>query len=82
MRGGTFEKTCSSTIFGSTRMSFTSCGERVIRRLARIVLMHTDLPEPVVPAIRRCGMRARSCTTERPSVSWPMNSGSAYFAGS
>jgi hypothetical protein len=28
-----------------------------------MVLMATDLPEPVVPAISRCGMRARSTMT-------------------
>ena len=28
-----------------------------------IVLMHTDLPEPVAPAISRCGIFARSATT-------------------
>ena len=33
--------------------------------------MHTDLPEPVVPAIRRCGMRDRSVQTELPEMSLP-----------
>ena len=30
-----------------------------------------DLPEPVVPAIRRCGIRARSVHTELPEMSLP-----------
>jgi len=79
---GTVAKACSSTILGSIRISLTSCGERVSRRLARIVLMHTDLPDPVVPAISRCGMRARSSTIGRPSASMPRNSGSAMYFGS
>ena len=58
-------------------MSFTSWGERVSMKLAMIVLMHTDLPEPVVPAISMCGARARSSTIDLPSASMPRNSGSA-----
>ena len=33
--------------------------------------MQPDLPEPVVPAIRRCGIRARSVQTEFPEMSLP-----------
>ena len=33
--------------------------------------MQPDLPEPVVPAISRCGMRARSVQTELPEMSLP-----------
>ena len=33
--------------------------------------MQPDLPDPVVPAIRRCGMRARSVHTELPEMSLP-----------
>ena len=29
-----------------------------------MALIATDLPEPVVPAINRCGMRERSATTD------------------
>jgi hypothetical protein len=60
----------------------TSCGERVSRRLARIVLMHTDFPDPVVPAIRMCGMRVRSSTIGPPSASMPTKIGSAMNLGS
>ena len=33
--------------------------------------MQPDLPEPVVPAIRTCGMRARSVQTAVPEMSLP-----------
>src|ERR1700694_1176128 len=33
-----------------------------------MVLIDTDLPEPVVPATRRCGMRARSAITGSPPM--------------
>ena len=34
-------------------------------------LRQPDLPEPVVPAISRCGMRARSVQTAAPEMSLP-----------
>ena len=40
-----------------------------------MVLMATDLPEPVVPAISRCGMRARSTITGSPPMVLPRQSG-------
>ena len=43
-----------------------------------MVLIATDLPEPVVPAINRCGMRARFATTGSPPMSLPSASGSAW----
>ena len=50
----------SSTIFGSTIRNRSDCG--VWRKISEVmmVLTHTDFPEPVAPAISRCGMRARS----------------------
>ena len=36
-----------------------------------MVLIATDLPEPVVPATRRCGMRARSTMTGSPPIVLP-----------
>ena len=33
--------------------------------------MQPDLPEPVVPAIRMCGIRARSAHTAAPEMSLP-----------
>ena len=38
--------------------------------------MATDLPEPVVPAISRCGMRARSMMMDSPPMFLPRQSGS------
>ena len=43
----------NSTIFGSISKSFTSSGVALKRILIRIEFTHTDLPEPVVPAISR-----------------------------
>ena len=40
------------------------------------MLMATDLPEPVVPAISRWGMRARSTITPSPPMVLPRQSGS------
>ena len=31
----------------------------------------TDFPDPVVPATKRCGMRARSAVTAIPDMSFP-----------
>ena len=38
-----------------------------------MVLMATDLPDPVVPAINRWGMRPRSVMTGAPLMSLPSN---------
>src|SRR4029453_13279255 len=53
------------------RIIRTSSGVERSRIDVRIVLMQPDLPEPVVPAIRMCGMRARSVHTELPEMSLP-----------
>ncbi len=49
----------------------TCSGCALYRRLRTIALIATDLPEPVVPAISRCGMRDRSATTDLPEMSLP-----------
>ncbi len=36
-----------------------------------MVLIATDLPDPVVPATKRCGMRARSAITGSPPMVLP-----------
>ena len=36
-----------------------------------IVLIHTDLPDPVAPAIRRCGIPLRSAMILLPEMSFP-----------
>ena len=47
-----------------------------------MALMATDLPEPVVPAIKRWGMRARSTTTDSPPMSLPSARASGDFRSS
>ena len=36
-----------------------------------IVLIHTDLPEPVVPAINRCGIELKSPISGAPDIFFP-----------
>ncbi len=63
--------TDNSSIFGSTIISRTCSGCDLYSRLRIMALMATDLPDPVVPAINKCGIRARSATTELPPMSLP-----------
>ena len=53
----------SSTRFGSTSISRTSSGVARIRIEMISELMQLDLPAPVAPAIRMCGIFARLATT-------------------
>ena len=41
-----------------------------------IVLIQTDLPDPVVPAINKCGIEAKSPTTGIPDIFLPNAIGS------
>ena len=52
-------------------ISFTSSGSALYNTLMIRVLIHTDFPEPVAPAIRRCGIFAISATTVFPPISLP-----------
>ena len=61
----------SSTCFGSTMISFTSSGFALYKILIMSVLIQTDLPEPVAPAISKCGIFAISATTTCPLISLP-----------
>ena len=45
-----------------------------------MALMPTDLPEPVVPATKQCGILARSATTAWPAMSLPKPIVSKLFA--
>ena len=36
-----------------------------------MVLIQTDLPDPVVPAINKCGIEAKSPTTGMPAILFP-----------
>ena len=65
----------SSVIFGSTMIIRTSAGDCRKRSERIIVLRPTDLPEPVVPAMRRCGIRWRSTQYGTPSMFLPRPSG-------
>ena len=40
--------------------------------LHMIVLIHTDLPEPVVPAINKCGIFPKSRVAISPDVVFPI----------
>ena len=53
------------------RIIRTSSGVARSRIDVSRALMQPDLPEPVVPAISRCGMRARSVQTAAPEMSLP-----------
>ena len=66
-----FLNVASSTTLGSIRIRLTSRGVLVIRNDMTMLAMHTLLPEPVVPAISRCGMRVRSDTIGWPAASLP-----------
>ena len=52
-------------------ISFTSFGSALYKILMIIVLMQTDLPEPVAPAISKCGIFAISATVTFPPISFP-----------
>ena len=53
----------SSTFLGSIKIILTSSGRLVIRIERIMAFKQTDLPVPVRPAIKRCGMSARSKTS-------------------
>ena len=64
-------KFASSTRFGSIRTSLNSSGVLCSRKPAMIELMQTLLPLPVAPAMRRCGIFARSAATGSPETPLP-----------
>ena len=53
------------------RIILTSFGVALYSKLIIMALMPTDFPEPVVPAIRRCGIFCRSATIGLPAISFP-----------
>ena len=63
--------TLNSTTFGSIIISFTSFGSALYKILIINVLIQTDLPEPVAPAIKRCGIFAISAIITFPAISFP-----------
>jgi hypothetical protein len=70
----------SSTILGSTIRNLRVSGLCRYTSDVMIVFTQTDLPDPVAPAMRRCGILARSATTTFPSRSLPNAMGSAIRA--
>ena len=58
----------------------TSLGEQRYKSELMIVLMHTDLPEPVAPAISKCGIFARLHRIGAPAMSLPSATVSGPFA--
>ena len=61
----------NSTIFGSTSIILTSLGFALYSIETIIELIHTDLPEPVVPAISIWGILDMSPTHTSPAASFP-----------
>src|ERR1700688_3574313 len=72
----------SSSIFGSIMIIRTCSGVALYKRLKTMALIPTDLPDPVVPAINKCGMRARSATMGTPPMSFPKASASGELTSS
>ena len=60
--------------FRVDEQQFYSCGVGVVKNADDQELMQTDLPEPVEPAIRVCGIFARSATVILPAISRQSNS--------
>ncbi len=61
----------SSTFLGSIITSRKSSGELLQIRQVIIEVIHTLFPEPVVPAIKICGIVPRSAATGSPETSRP-----------
>ena len=61
----------NSTFFGSTKTSFTSSGLAFIKIETIISFIQTDLPEPVAPATKRCGVLSISHHFTLPIISFP-----------
>ena len=61
----------NSSIFGSIIMKRTSSGVALKSMDIIMPFTPTDLPEPVIPATKRCGIFAKSPTTGVPAISLP-----------
>jgi len=67
----------NSTILGSIKSNLTCLGVLVIINDERIVLIATDLPEPVEPATSKCGAFVRSNSNGAPNTSCPRTIGNS-----
>src|SRR3989344_3288399 len=61
----------SSTRLGSIIINLRFSGGFLNKSDVTMACMVTDLPEPVAPAIRRCGILARFAYCDRPAISRP-----------
>ena len=61
----------SSTIFGSTRIRRTSSGVARVSSEISMEFTNADLPEPVEPATKRCGIFCIEEAMKSPSMSLP-----------
>ena len=71
--------TINSTAFGSIIIKRTSSGVERNSMLIMIEFTHTDLPEPVVPAISIWGIFAISHITISPEILFPIAEPSLLF---
>src|SRR5438093_10946016 len=67
-RCGNFLYAANSTIFGSINTKRISLAVFLQTSPAMRLLINTLLPDPVVPAIKRCGVWTRSSTARSPRV--------------
>ena len=58
----THHSSASNTFWQAVKKGFDDACEK-IGASCQMVFTQTDLPDPVAPAINRCGIRARSATT-------------------
>src|SRR5882762_5437943 len=72
-------KLVNSTCFTSERTNLSLPGGTQYISPARIELRNVLLPDPVAPAIRRCGSRGKSSTTKLPIWSMPNSKGIRCF---
>ena len=70
-RWGISSYTDNSNIFGSIIINLHWSGVREYKIDKIIAFKPTDLPDPVVPAIRRCGIFDKSWITDFPEISLP-----------
>ena len=58
-------------MFGSIRINLQLSGPCLYNSDIIILLIQTDLPDPVVPATKRCGMDVRSTVIGIPEMVFP-----------
>ena len=72
----------NSTIFGSTIINLTSFSDFLEINVEINVFIATDFPEPVWPAINKCGVLAISIILSRPTTSFPKITFKSPFSNS